>query len=604
MTRIKNSIQSTEESSVKKKRSTKKSNVVTTLDSIVKNDPIKDDCLKNDTDIDSTKSNEINAFENVDVESSVIIDDANENEFEIKISTKPKKTTKKSKTVESVESVESVDILTAPLEHSHTVEQNEIINQLCAQISEMQEQLQSQNIRTIVEELAQLKNVIADMQNQSSSTNIDDIKTTVESLKHSDSEMITRINEEVGALKKLIAATETKAIAVVNNSSLGIVKREKLVLTGDKEKVYTIETIEDGLNFAKNDETVLLIGKNGQIATGTKAPRSFGKGSAHFRSGSPSEAMLPSAGNGSTRGVIVEGDGDDEKTFVFRAVSKMNRQGFNVFSDGSVTLGKFDKINNSTFGLYHRHSNKDAMTVLIPSKEFDQTVIDVQCNTPLNKNWKGISVTGDCNEESKTEVFSVNGEGSVMSNGTVFVNHRGYAEYFEWLDGNSRNENRVGHTVSIDKNGKLRLADDGDVIVGVVVTNPAIVGNSAWNQWNKKVLFDHMGKAKTHETTVLEWLETEITELKSYYKSSLSSNFAVPQNAMEIQTDRYGNNLKIQTINNSWDKTINYQPRSERNEWAAVCLVGTATVLKSQPIDNRWIKIRDINEELAVYIIR
>jgi hypothetical protein len=379
------------------------------------------------------------------------------------------------------------------------------------------------------------------------------LKNTVKNLQSSDNEYSQQLTDEVNGLKRLIAVSETKAISAINSSAANGIKKEKIVLNGDKDRTFCIEPIEDGLNFSRNDETIFLIGKNGQIATGTKAPRSFGKGSAHFRAGSPSEAMIPSAGTGSTRGVIVEGDGDDDKSFVFRAVSKMNRQGLNVFSDGSMALGKFEKINNSTFGVYHRHNNKDAVCVSIPSKDFDQTVINIQSNVPANKNWKGFSVTADCNEDSKSEVFAVDGTGSVFSNGAVISNQKGYAEYFEWSDSNSKNENRTGTTVTLDQNGKLRIAEVGDTVVGVVVTTAAFTANSAWNQWNKKALQDQLGNTKMQDCTILEWLETEITELKSYYKSSLSSNFAVPQNAAEIQTDSQGVNFKTQIINNSWD---------------------------------------------------
>ena len=41
-------------------------------------------------------------------------------------------------------------------------------------------------------------------------------------------------------------------------------------------------------------------------------------------------------GKGSTIGLIVEGEGDDENTFVFKAGSRMNRQGTNIHSDGSL----------------------------------------------------------------------------------------------------------------------------------------------------------------------------------------------------------------------------------------------------------------------------
>ena len=406
---------------------------------------------------------------------------------------------------------------------------------------------------------------------------------------------ITALTEEItqAVTKRMTAEFEGKMqLALQKISNATEQRKERILLTGSK--TYSIDASDDGLLFSKDNDVVMLVGKNGQLATGTKSPRSFGKGSAHFRSGYTSEADLPTSGDGTTRGVIVEGDGDDDKTFVFRAVSRMNRQGTNIFSDGSVAINSMSKINDSTLSLYHRFNDTDAVTFKIATLEYDHSVLKVAADAPLNARWNALSVVAD----SDTETFKVGGEGSVYSNGTFYSNNNCYAELFEWADGNNRNENRNGFTVTLDSNGKLRVADEGDNVVGVVVPNAALIGNSAWNHWHKKY------SDNTYSYKVVEWLEMETTKLKSFYKQNLSRDFALPENAVEIQTDYQGNTLQKHAHSPSWDNTKNYVGREKRNSWAVVCILGSAPVYKGQTVSNNWIKVKDLNDELELVIIK
>ena len=393
--------------------------------------------------------------------------------------------------------------------------------------------------------------------------------------------------------KKLIAEFEGKMqVALEKINSAAEQRRDRMVLTGSKP--YAIDASDDGLLFSTGNDVVLLVGKNGQLATGTKSPRSYGKGSAHFRSGYTSEADLPTSGDGATRGVIVEGDGDDDKTFVFRAVSRMNRQGFNIFSDGSAALGSMNKVNDATLGVYHRFNDTDAVSIDIPTLEYDHTAFGVTATTPLNNRWNAISVHAD----TDTETFRVDGAGSVFANGSYYSKGTCYAEMFEWADGNSRNEDRNSFTVTLDANGQLRVADEGDKIVGVVVPDAAVVGNTAWNHWHKKY------RNKTIKYNVVEWLEIETTKLKSFYKHSLSKDFALPDNAVEIQTDYNGNDLKKYVLDHTWDSSQAYEGREKRKNWAVVCILGSAPVYKGQTVNSNWIKVKDLNDELELLIIK
>jgi len=408
--------------------------------------------------------------------------------------------------------------------------------------------------------------------------------------------LINNITETVTEkLKNEFEEKLNSAIEKLSKSSES--RRDRLVLTGEKQ--YFVEATSDGLQFNKESDTVLLIGKNGQLAAGTKSPKTVGKGSAHFKAGAASEAVIPSSGTGSTRGIIVEGDGDDEKTFVLRAVSRMNRQGTNIFSDGSVSLGSMQKINNATFGVYHRHPVNDAVSIKVPSLQFEDSVINIDVDATPSSIWSALSVSAN-----KENVFKVDGNGSAYSAGEFYSNSRGYAEMFEWADKNNRNEERVGFTVAFDSTGKIISADEGDNVIGVVVNSAAVVGNTAWNHWQGKKLKNSLDSTATTEFHVIEWLEMETSLLKSFDKTTLSSSFIMPENAAEIQSDSNGDSFVKTTNSAGYDSNKNYVSRINRSSWEIVCVLGVAPVYKGQQTGKNWVKIKSLNDELELWLIR
>ena len=419
--------------------------------------------------------------------------------------------------------------------------------------------------------------------------------------------LTAKITEAV--TKKLTAEFEGKMQVALQQIDAKSQSRMDVIQLTSGGKSYSVAGTTDGLSFIKDSDTVLLVAKNGQLATGTKSPRSYGKGSAHFRAGYPSEALLPSAGDGCTRGVIVEGDGDDDKTFVFRAVSRMNRQGVNILSDGSVAVGKMERIMDSTLGVYNRHSDKPGVAISVPSKDFNSSALRIESAGIIGQNWDFIDLHSEVEPFDRktgsysTNVLKVSGNGDVKSSGRFISNKTGYAEMFEWADGNSKNENRLGFTVAL-KHGKLIVADEGDDPIGVVVASSAVLGNAMWNHWAGKFTKTGLGEDKSTQYDIIEWLENETTILESHYASSLSKDFAVPENAIEIQTDSNGNDLKRNTIFRGYDNQQEYLPREERQGWAMVCLLGTVPVYKGQTIRPSWIILNSISDELELALIR
>lgn len=398
--------------------------------------------------------------------------------------------------------------------------------------------------------------------------------------------------------EKLTAEFEKKLNSVISEiSKSSEQRRDRIVLTSEKQ--YFVDATSDGLSFNKDNDLCLLIGKNGQVATGTRSPRTVGKGSLHIKAGAPSEAVVPSTGLHSTRGAIIEGDGDDDKTYALRVLSRMNRQGVNVFSDGSLSLGSMNKISNGTFSVYHKLVDTPAAVFNVPSLQFEDDVLRVQVDASVSTSWKVFTAkAGD------VDVAEIDGQGSVFSNETFHSNNTGYAEMFEWADGNSRNENRLGFTVTLDKNGKILSADEGDNAIGVIVARAAFLGNSAWNHWQGRFSKNDLNEISTEQYNIIEWLENETTTLKSYSKYALPDAVSLPDNALEIQTDKNGNPFKLNKVDKKYDTSKSYEPRTNRNAWATVCVLGVAPVYKGQQTGKNWIKIRSLTDEVELWLIK
>lgn len=135
---------------------------------------------------------------------------------------------------------------------------------------------------------------------------------------------------------------------------------------------------------------------------------------------------------------------------------------------------------------------------------------------------------------TENSAMQVDFSGNVYAGGAYKTNGADYAEYFEWLDGNTKNQDRVGLFVTLDGD-KIKLANKGDYILGVISANPSIVGNSAELDWHDKYKTDVYGRLIYDES----------------------------------------HNL---ILNESYNDTLEYVPRGARKEYDKVGLLGQLVV--------------------------
>jgi len=197
-------------------------------------------------------------------------------------------------------------------------------------------------------------------------------------------------------------------------------------------------------------------------------------------------------------------------------------------------------------------------------------------------------------------VFQVTGGGNVTADGTYTSPAADYAEYFEWVDSNPDQEDRVGITVALENN-QIRPAQSGDTVIGVVSATPAMIGDAAELEWNQKYLTDEFGRTITEAYHCWQWTDEEG---KPHNRFSFDDCSDVPSDAVRHDTDAQGNALVKPVLNPAFDPATPYVPRSQRPEWAPVGLVGKLRIRTGQVTAPSWIKLRDISASVQEWLIK
>lgn len=197
-------------------------------------------------------------------------------------------------------------------------------------------------------------------------------------------------------------------------------------------------------------------------------------------------------------------------------------------------------------------------------------------------------------------VFWVDGQGDVAYDGTLITPASDYAEYFEWADGNPNNEDRVGMTVALE-GAKIKIAQPGDTVLGVISAVPAITGDAAELEWKDRWITDDWGRVQYDPYYAWEW---EDKEGRKHSVASYEDQTQVPKSARRVDVDGFGNPLLRPRQNPNFNPNLSYVPRSKRKEWAPVGLLGKLRVRTGQTLNTGWIKLRDITENIQEYLVK
>lgn len=163
---------------------------------------------------------------------------------------------------------------------------------------------------------------------------------------------------------------------------------------------------------------------------------------------------------------------------------------------------------------------------------------------------------------SLSNAFSIMYNGIVKAKSTITASTTAdYAEFFEWLDGNSNDEDRVGKFVTLDGD-KIRIAQqDDNYILGIVSGEPFVLGNGDCDTWNGMFLKDDFNRTLYEPAP-----KVEINEETGGEEEVLDENGVLV----------YAGTRPV--LNPSYDPTQTYVSRFERQEWDAVGMLGALSV--------------------------
>ena len=265
-------------------------------------------------------------------------------------------------------------------------------------------------------------------------------------------------------------------------------------------------------------------------------------GSNYIRSGGSSDLQLGTAAHGVSAKIKSNGKVELCDNFSSQA-SFSSYSPLHVSMSAGGWLAAFDRMGTTAsarYGLLLRTGQSGGTTGMI----------NIESNHP------------DCGGAGTDTEFILRVDGQAYADQSWNASGADYAEYFESTDNSAI---PVGTTVVMVDN-KVRASTGSDAtstIIGVVRPKKggaSIVGNSPVN-WQGKHLKDSFGQKI--------------------------------QNADESYQ-----------LNPAFDPDLEYVVRDARDEWQVIGLLGQIAIKKGQTIGDRWIKLRDIDATVELWLVR
>lgn len=218
---------------------------------------------------------------------------------------------------------------------------------------------------------------------------------------------------------------------------------------------------------------------------------------------------------------------------------------------------------------------------------------------------------------SSTLKIRFQADGNGRFDGGADIGFADYAEMFEWKDGNPNNEDRRGYAVCLDGD-LIRIATSEDnpaELLGIISAEPGILGDSASLNWHGAYLRDDYGRRLRNNVEYLIWNELgedapdpnnsndqEAHRLKvSELGTGSPADLAVPVYAREANIRKTYYEL---VENPNYDSSQNYVSRRDRKEWDPVGMLGKLALRKGEPVGDRWRKLKSINDNLDLWLVR
>ena len=383
-----------------------------------------------------------------------------------------------------------------------------------------------------------------------------------------------------------------------------------VVMSGSSDKLSNTNLIKlrefANLTTISDTDVTITIDEftvNGALTVGTR--RNVTVGSKTFVSGSSnaaggtSSAVLAGLSNtaSSNYSAVVAGNNNSASSNYSAVVAGINNSasgnnsvvvaGSNnsVSNNNSVVLGGTDNsvtaASSAILGGYNNSAldfcavisgyNNKALTQQLKSGHYSKN--GVAGNTTGTTG--DAFIIGNGTSASRSNAFRVAYNGSVYGLSAFNSTGADYAEMFEWADGNSNSEDRRGLFVTFDETdfSKIRLANAGDEVIGVISATPSVIGNSYDDTWQGMYKTDIFGQPISHTVHYdAVYKEREVPDVDEE-----GNELETTHTEQVLVHEAYDAEEYI--LNPDFDSEQEYVPRSQRKEWAVVGIVGQIVVV-------------------------
>lgn len=193
------------------------------------------------------------------------------------------------------------------------------------------------------------------------------------------------------------------------------------------------------------------------------------------------------------------------------------------------------------------------------------TTVSSESSTTYSATTRAFIIGNGSSHAKKGDAFYVLFNGETHAEGAFTNDGADYAEMFEWSDGNTNKEDRVGYFVTLD-NDKIRIANsDDNYILGIVSGSPMVIGNNPM-RWQGKFINDKWGRP-VYENIEYDEQVPMTPDDEGYDPESKEPQMKI------VKRQAY-----VRKQNPEWNGEQEYSLRTSRDEWACVGLMGQLLV--------------------------
>jgi hypothetical protein len=190
----------------------------------------------------------------------------------------------------------------------------------------------------------------------------------------------------------------------------------------------------------------------------------------------------------------------------------------------------------------------------------------------------------------------------------------GFAEMFEWADGNPNREDRAGCTVVLSGD-KIALSNSSTLpedVIGVIGgdnTSVAAISNASPSEWHGKHLRDEYNRLLWEPQSMVEWIEPNTSFRHWYEADRIPAGITVPDYATYYHGTWNGHKLQREVLSEEYKtpgKVVEpYLPRWERAKWGIVVILGRAQVKEGSVCNPSWKRLKTpTGASVAEWLIR